>query len=58
MVLSHSGTIRKSICRAVTTHGPDEVPEATVDDVRGREATRARELAAGGFAWVRCRTLA
>jgi muconolactone delta-isomerase len=32
----------------MTTHVPDGVPEATVDDVRGREAARARELAARG----------
>jgi muconolactone delta-isomerase len=32
----------------MTTHGPEGTPEETVDDVRGREAARARELAADG----------
>ncbi|TWF76716.1 muconolactone delta-isomerase [Pseudonocardia hierapolitana] len=32
----------------MTTHVPRGVPEEEVDDVRGREAARSRELAAGG----------
>jgi muconolactone delta-isomerase len=32
----------------MTTHVPTGTPEETVDDIRGREAARARELAADG----------
>ncbi len=32
----------------MTTHVPEGTPEAAVDDVRGREAARSRELAAQG----------
>jgi muconolactone delta-isomerase len=32
----------------MTTHVPNGTPEETVDDIRGREAARARELAADG----------
>jgi muconolactone D-isomerase len=32
----------------MTTHVPEGTPDKTVDDVRGREAARSRELAAQG----------
>jgi muconolactone D-isomerase len=32
----------------MTTHVPDGTPDATVDEVRGREAARSRQLAADG----------
>jgi muconolactone delta-isomerase len=34
---------------AMTTHVPEGTPEQAVDDVRGREAARSRELAAQGY---------
>jgi muconolactone D-isomerase len=32
----------------MTTHVPEGTPEETVEDIRGREAARSRELAAEG----------